>query len=67
MSGHFLSGHFKAGHFSPGHFGREVVISIPPEFTPEPTFPPGMGRRRQLIEEDDMIMAIIIAFLETKR
>jgi len=46
----------------------EVVIDIPPEFTPEPVYPPGMGkaRRRQIMEEDEVIMAIIMAFLETK-
>ena len=47
--------------------GGEIVIEIPPEFTPEPTFPPGMNRRKQILEEEDAIMAIIIAFLETKR
>lgn len=46
--------------------GGEVVIEIPPDFTPEPTYPPGMGRRKQITEEDEVIMAIIIAFLEMK-
>jgi hypothetical protein len=43
----------------------ETVIELPPEFTPEPVHPPGM-RRRQIMEEDEAILAIIIAFLETK-
>lgn len=63
MSGHFLSGHHTSGHFSSGHFGRGAVIITPPDFTPEPTFPPGMGRQAQIIREDEEIMAIIVAFL----
>lgn len=43
----------------------ETVIEIPPEFTPEPVHPPGM-RRKQILDEDEFIMAIIIAFLETR-
>ena len=67
MSSHFLSGHHASTHFGSAHFGQDAVIIVPPEFTPEPTFPPGMGRRRaQIIREDEEIMAIIVAFLHMK-
>lgn len=41
----------------------EVVIEIPH------VHPPGMGpvRRKRILEEDEVIMAIIMAFLETKQ
>lgn len=71
MSSHYISSHYGPSHYLSSHYGREVVIEIPPEFTPEPTFPPGMGigkaRRKQIREEDEVIMAIIMAFLETKQ
>jgi len=66
MSSHFLSGHHASAHFESSHFGREAVIIVPPDFTPEPTFPPGMGRRAAIIREDEEIMAIIVAFLHMK-
>lgn len=66
MSAHFRSSHHGPSHFDSSHFGREAVIITPPDFTPEPTFPPGMGRRAQIIREDEEIMAIIVAFLHIK-
>jgi len=65
MSSHFLSGHHASAHFESSHHGRGAVIIVPPDFTPEPTFPPGMGRA-QIIREDEEIMAIIVAFLHMK-
>lgn len=41
----------------------EVVIELPPGLV----HPPGTSRhRKQVREEEDIIMAIIVAFLETK-
>ena len=54
-------GYSPLGATSLGELG-EVVIEIPPDLV----HPPGMGRHKQIREEDDVIMAIIIAFLETK-
>jgi hypothetical protein len=49
-----------------GELGGDVPVE--PPFTPEPVHPPGVGRRRkQILEEDEMIMAIITAFLETRK
>ena len=69
MSSHFASAHFGAAHYESSHYGRGVVIVPPPDFTPEPTFPPGMGTadmRRWIQEEDDLLMLIIRAFLHIK-
>lgn len=68
MSTHYVSSHYGPNQYASNHYGREVVIEIPPEFTPEPVHPPGMGpaRRKQIRDEDEMILAIIMAFLETK-
>lgn len=49
--------------------GGAVVIEVPPDFTPEPVHPPGMGRERRrerILEEDEIIMAVILAFLNIK-
>ncbi len=69
MSGHFQSGHFASGHFRSGHFGRVAIIR--PPFTPEPVFPPGTGedaeaRWRRIIIEDEMLLAVIMAWLQIK-
>jgi len=68
MSSHYASSHYGSSQYLSSHYGRETVIEIPPEFTPEPVYPPGMGRRRhkQIMEEDEVIMAIVMAFLEIK-
>lgn len=62
MSSHFTSSHYGPSHYLSSHYGRETVVEIPH------VHPPGMGRvrREQIMEEDEVIMAIIIAFLETK-
>lgn len=65
MSSHYTSSHYGPSHYESSHYGREVVIELPPEFTPEPSFPPGM-LRKQIMEEEEVIMAIIVAFLETR-
>jgi hypothetical protein len=62
MSSHHISSHYGPSHYESSHYGREVIIELPVE----EVHPPGMGRRKQIQEEDDVIMAIIIAFLETK-
>ncbi len=68
MSSHYQSSHHGPSHYLSSHYGRETIIELPPEFTPEPTYPPGMGRarRKQIMEEDEVILAIIMAFLEIK-
>ena len=46
-----------------------------PAFTPEPVYPPaihppgmrGRGKRQQILDEDEEIMAIIMAFLEMNK
>lgn len=69
MSSHYISSHYGPSHYASSHYGRLQIIppDPEPEFTPDPTYPPGAGRRKQLREEDDVIMGIIIAFLETKQ
>lgn len=62
MSTHHVSSHHGPSHYLSSHYGREVVIELPPA----EVHPPGMGRRRQILEEDEMILAIIMAFMETK-
>jgi len=46
-------------------------IVVPTPFTPEPVHPPGMGpearlRHKRILQEDDIIMALIVAFLDMK-
>jgi len=71
MSSHFASAHFGAAHYESSHYGRTGVIIVPPpDFTPEPTFPPGVDRRgdmRRWIEaEDELLLLVIRAFLTMK-
>ena len=65
MSSHYLSSHYGGSHYASIHFGGVVP------FTPEPVHPPGAGRmdpglRRRILEEDETIMAVIMAFLQIK-
>lgn len=64
MSGHFQGSHHASSHFTSSHFGREIIVELPPE----DVHPPGMGRISPawIKEEDEVIMAIIVAFLEMK-
>ena len=53
-----------------GELGDGGVPPVAP-FTPEPVHPPGSGyseaqRRQWIQEEDDLIMAVIMAFLKIK-
>ncbi len=61
MSLHFASSHYGPSHHLSSHYGRLV-----PD---DQVHPPGMGRvgvRRWIQEEDDFLMAIIMAFLRIK-
>ena len=60
MSSHFQSSHYGPSHYESSHYGREVIVELPDE-----VHPPGMGKR-WIQEEDEVIMAIIVAFLEMK-
>lgn len=56
----------------PVHASGGCIFANPFVIAPIPdgeVHPPGMGRRRskQIKEEDEAIMAIIMAFLETKQ
>lgn len=67
MSSHYQSSHHGGSHYLSSHYGRIGVPTPVPPFTPDDVpHPPGTGRRRQIMEEDEAIMAIIIAFLESK-
>jgi hypothetical protein len=52
--------------------GELGVGTVPgPDITPSPVYPPGMGyteaqRKQWIQEEDDLIMAVIMAFLRIK-
>lgn len=55
--------------FVPAYGLGRLEIEAPAPFTPEPVHPPGMGRgeiRKRIIEEDEMILAVIMAFLHIK-
>lgn len=70
MSAHYESNHFASVHYESAHYGREI-IAPPPDFTPEPTFPPGMGedaeaRWRRIQIEDELIMLVIQCWLTMK-
>jgi hypothetical protein len=54
-------GYSPLGATSLGELG-ELVIELPDA----DVHPPGMGRRQQIIREDEEIMAIIVAFLTMK-
>jgi len=57
MSNHYESSHYGGTHFLSTHYGRAI---------PSGHVHPRSSRRRKIIEEDETIMAIIIAFLEMK-
>lgn len=66
MSSHYISSHFGGSHYLSSHYGREV-IEVPPEMV----HPPGMGPEerafRQWVEvENELIFAVILAFLDIK-
>ena len=68
MSSHFLSSHHASGHHASAHFGR---LGIVPPIEPEVIHPMGadpnwQARRRKILREDDEILAIVMAFMETK-
>ena len=57
----------QGGFVTPLPFWRAGAGESIPVFTPEPVHPPGMRRRAaQIREEDESILAVIIAFLEMK-
>lgn len=62
MSTQYISSHYGPSHYESSHFGREVVIELPPEVV----HPPGASRRKQIRDEDEVILAIIVAFLDMK-
>lgn len=66
MSAHFQAAHFGASHFLSSHFGRGEIIETPVE----PVHPIGWGdegRKQRIIrDEDEVIIALIMAFLEIK-
>jgi hypothetical protein len=70
MSTHFQSSHHGSSHFLSSHFGRTQIIEPPPEFTPEPVYPPGTTptsiRQRRILEEDDLLLLVIQAWLHIK-
>ena len=65
-------------HLQPGtgvgfSASREIALGlggfdgiVVPPFTPEPVHPPGMGRRVDILRDDEEIMALIVAFLHMK-
>jgi len=61
MSSHYISSHYGPSQYLSSHYGRELVIELPDV----EVHPPGMGRRK-IIRDDEEIMAIIVAFLTTK-
>lgn len=61
----YQTGYYALGNYATPYYMRGVVAPVP-DFTPEPTFPPGMGRRQQFIREDEEIMAMIVMFLHMK-
>ena len=63
MSSHYISSHYGPNQYSSSHYGRLAVVPV----EEEQVHPPGMGRRKQIRDEDEVIMAVIMAFLETKR
>ena len=63
----YQTGYYATGYYATGYYMRGAVAPAP--FTPEPVHPPGMSRadiRRWIIEEDDMLIAVIMAFLRIK-
>ena len=62
MSSHYESSHYASSNYLSSHYGREVIIELPDEAV----YPPGISRRKQIRDEDEVIMAIIVAFLEMK-
>ena len=48
----------------------DIAAVAPVPFTPEPVHPPGMGIspevKRRILEEDELLIAVIMAFLQIK-
>ena len=63
MSSQYGGSHFASTHFLPNHYGRPVV--------PDGIHPPGLSddpeaRYRRILIEDEIILAVIMAFLDIK-
>jgi len=76
MSSHFASSHFGASHYASSHFGRALVAVLilePPGGSSDPArlaqqIAPKVADpmlRAKLLREDEEILTIIIAFMET--
>lgn len=71
MSSHYISSHYGGSHYLSSHYGRDVIVVPPPDFTPEPVYPPGTRPRdpeilRRIREEDELLMLVIQAFLHMR-
>ncbi len=65
MSSHHGGSHYASSHYLSSHYGRTAVVP------PTEVHPPGMGpegrlRHKRILQEDEIIMALIVAFLDMK-
>jgi len=67
MSSHYGGSHYASNHYLSNHYGRTVVIQPEPEqIHPSGTDPAILAHRRRILREDEEILAIIVAFMESK-
>jgi len=67
VSSHFISSHYGPNQYGSSHYGRLEVVPPEPEIVhPMGSDPAMLRRKRRILREDDEILAIIMAFMETK-
>jgi hypothetical protein len=65
MSAHYQSAHYGASHYLSSHYGRTAIF-VPPLEQVHPMGSDLARRKRILRDDDELVMALIMAFLETK-
>jgi hypothetical protein len=67
MSAHYGGSHYASNHYLSNHYGRTVVIPPEPEQVhPMGSDPRAAALRARILREDEEILAVIMAFMQTK-
>ena len=67
MSSHYLSNHYGGSHYLSNHYGRFEITPEPPEVVHPPGADPrARALRARILREDEEILALIMAFMESK-
>ena len=67
MSSHYGGSNYAASNYLSSHYGRTVVVPVDPEIVhPSGADPAMLARRRRILQEDDELLTLIMAFMNTK-